>query len=138
MTALPQPTVSDRRSRRTPVLPIARRILVTLRQFVKKVSGSGDNLANPLAARVEHRQLREIPQVEAEPLEEGGERGRMSPARAVLGLERETDTVRAGAAEETFGPTLGQPARRRAHEEKVGPVRPADEVGPRAHRSCNA
>ena len=92
-------------------------------------------LADDLAARVLHRNVREVSGVEAELLEEGGERAADGSLRAVFDLERDAETL-SSRAEEPFGASLRHPAVAEPHQLGVRRAVSADELWMRAHRVC--
>src|SRR4029077_19131627 len=127
----------------------ARRILVTVWQFVKNLStarrsmvkapsrcGDGllahDDLADPLAAGVEQRPLRELGHVGTEPAEERRKRRSVRAACALLGLESEDQTAGPCREAEPRGAPRRDPAGPRAHQQVAGPIGAADEI-----RTCS-
>ena len=90
-------------------------------------------LADDLAARVLHRNVREVAGVEAELLEEGSECAADRSLRPVLDLEGDAEAV-SRRAEKAFGAPLGHPAVAEPHELGVRRAVAANQLRMCAHR----
>src|SRR5215471_18646967 len=106
-----------------------KRQMQVLRLFVL----GAHNFADLLRSAVEDGHAPEAGELEAERLEERGERRTEAPEGSVLGLDRDPQPVRAGRAQEALGTALRGERPLELHQRRVVGALPADQLGVRAH-----